>query len=63
MKKILKKSTKGSKKSKTTTTEICANCGKDYEETQLGGWTTIILNYKPACSVECNMALGQIKER
>lgn len=40
---------------------VCANCGKRFEDTDLGVWTRMILNQKPSCSYECNKALGQVK--
>lgn len=39
----------------------CANCQKPFEQTSLSGWFDIIMQHKPACSLECNKALGQVK--
>ena len=41
--------------------EVCANCGKQFENSDLDKWTQIIRKVKPACSYECNKALGQVK--
>lgn len=39
----------------------CAHCGKEFEESDLGAWGRVINKDKPACSYECNKALGQAK--
>lgn len=42
--------------------EICAHCGKKFDESAYGALTRYILGkHKPACSYECNKALGQAK--
>lgn len=41
--------------------EVCASCGKTFKQSQLGYLTDRIMKHKPACSYECNKALGQVK--
>ncbi len=38
---------------------ICANCEKEFEESDYGLLCNQILNHKPACSYDCNKILGQ----
>ena len=40
----------------------CANCGKEITLSDLDQWSLIIMRHEPACSYECNKALGQVKE-
>lgn len=44
------------------TPRICACCGVEIPHSDLGLWADIILKRKPACSLECNIKLGQIKK-
>ena len=39
---------------------VCAHCGKEFEQTQLSILSNAIQRHKPACSDECNKALGQV---
>lgn len=41
---------------------ICAHCGTRYEASDLERYSNLILKHKPACSFECNKALGQVKK-
>jgi len=41
---------------------ICAHCGKEFLAGDLGLLSMAINNHKPACSYECNKALGQVSE-
>lgn len=43
---------------------VCANpnCGKSFVCTELELLSNAILNRLPACSYECNKALGQVKQ-
>jgi len=47
-------------KSHTITTS-CAYCGTEFNETPYTQLSRFILEHKPACSYECNKALGQVK--
>lgn len=47
------------KRSRNTTEVVCANCGKEFEQSDLAAWAQVILKHQPACSYECNKALGQ----
>lgn len=49
------------KKKKSKHIVTCASCGKEFETGDLGQWALIITKQKPACSYECNKALGQVK--
>jgi len=40
----------------------CANCGKTFPQSKIEAWSDLILGYKPACSYECNKALGQVRK-
>jgi hypothetical protein len=40
--------------------EKCAHCKRLFEISQLGDISDAILKHKPACSFECNKALGQV---
>lgn len=42
-------------------TEIvhCAHCGKEYKQSGYSALCDVIMRHKPACSYECNKALGQ----
>jgi hypothetical protein len=39
----------------------CANCHTMYEDSEYARWCRLIMKHKPACSYECNKALGQVK--
>lgn len=38
---------------------ICANCKKEFEESDYSLLCNFIMKTKPACSYECNKKLGQ----
>ena len=40
---------------------ICANCKKEFEDSDFGKLSRLIMKQKPVCSFECNKALGQVK--
>lgn len=39
---------------------VCASCKKEFETSDYGLLCDAILARKPACSYECNKALGQV---
>lgn len=41
--------------------EVCACCGTQFEQNQLGLLSNAIMHHKPVCSYECNQKLGQVK--
>jgi len=41
--------------------QTCAVCGRTYMESPFGYLARGIMQHKPACSLECNKALGQVK--
>jgi hypothetical protein len=49
------------KKKPTKPLVECAHCGKQFQQSDLGAWSDIIMKHKPACSYECNKQLGQVK--
>ena len=43
--------------------QIRVNCGKEYEESGYGLLSRKIMEHKPACSLQCNIELGQVQEQ
>lgn len=43
--------------------EICVNCGTSYAESDYASLARFIMRQKPACSLSCNIALGQVLNR
>lgn len=41
---------------------VCASCGKEFEDSDYARLSRIIMDQKPACSYECNVALGQVAQ-
>ena len=41
----------------------CAACGKVFEETDYSMLANAIMRCKPACSFDCNVALGQAEPK
>lgn len=39
---------------------ICANCGKQFSESDFAMMARAIMGHQPACSYDCNKALGQV---
>ncbi len=39
----------------------CSNCGKIFVQSPYSVLCNCIMKHKPACSYECNKALGQVK--
>ncbi len=56
--KAVKKDKDSLKKDQEGEDVICANCGKKYHDSSFGVLCRYILRHKPACSYECNLALG-----
>lgn len=39
--------------------DVCAHCKKEYKSSEYSRLCDAIMQHKPACSYECNKALGQ----
>jgi hypothetical protein len=48
-------------KNDETPNQTCAHCGKKYYESDFSALSRAIMDKKPVCSYECNVALGQVK--
>jgi hypothetical protein len=61
MKKSSKKDPKPARRPRESdvTVYICAYCGKKYDESDYGALCRVIMQHEPACSLACNVALGQ----